>query len=402
MPNSWGWSRCALVAVTLALGQLCYLQSTALGRNAPTPMGRGDASYPVLQSTPADDGSFTFDEPVEWSNDDFAAPGCVSPDGPCNLCGDAPCACSRPCCARPRRGAALYGEWLYLRPTGADVTHAQQQNGTGGTGTVPFGTIDTADMEYNSGFRVGGIVPGDACSGVAFSYTHFESDTFSDLQPPTIVGGGGAVGSLVQHPGAAITASVGPVHADYAIDFQLADVMYRHLWRSTPCYSIHYMLGAQYGNLEQSFFQTGQFGGGSAGVIDTSTSIGFDGGGLKIGIEGERRLGARVSAYGRLTAAAMSGKFSTHYTMLNSTTDVLLAQADWQDNRIVSHFQYEVGLGWTSCNGHWRTSAGYMFSYWGNVVTTPELIDAVQADNYVDVGDTISFDGLVTRVELRW
>ena len=40
-----------------------------------------------------------------------------------------------------------------------------------------------------------------------------------------------------------------------------------------------------------------------------------------------------------------------------------------------------------------------MFSYWTNTVTTSEFIDAVQADNYTDVGDTLGFNGLVGRVE---
>jgi hypothetical protein len=64
--------------------------------------------------------------------------------------------------------------------------------------------------------------------------------------------------------------------------------------------------------------------------------------------------------------------------------------------------EYEVGVGWTSPSDHWRFAAGYMYSHWLNTVTLAEYIDAVQADNYVNVEDTLSFDGFVTRVELRW
>jgi hypothetical protein len=98
----------------------------------------------------------------------------------------------------------------------------------------------------------------------------------------------------------------------------------------------------------------------------------------------------------------MSGQFRSRYTMLNATTDVLLAQANWKDDRVVSHVEYEIGLGWMNASGHWRFSSGYMFSHRMNAVTMPACIDAVQADNYSDVEDTISFDGLVTRVEARW
>ena len=55
-----------------------------------------------------------------------------------------------------------------------------------------------------------------------------------------------------------------------------------------------------------------------------------------------------------------------------------------------------------SPSGHWRFTTGYMLSHWANVVTTPEFIDAVQADNYTDVDGDLTFDGAVTRAELRW
>jgi hypothetical protein len=60
---------------------------------------------------------------------------------------------------------------------------------------------------------------------------------------------------------------------------------------------------------------------------------------------------------------------------------------------------YELGVAWTSTQGNLRLAVGYMVSYWFNAVTTPVFIDAVQADNYADVGDTITFDGAVGRIE---
>ena len=43
----------------------------------------------------------------------------------------------------------------------------------------------------------------------------------------------------------------------------------RSTFACSPCYSASYLLGVQYGNLDQVFTQTGVFGGGSAGTIDT-------------------------------------------------------------------------------------------------------------------------------------
>ena len=309
----------------------------------------------------------------------------------------APCASN---CCYPRFSWHL--DWLYLHATGADFAHAQQQNGLGGAGTVPFGEVATLDTDYESGTRLGFSVGCGPCSSVVWSYTYFESDAASSIDAPVIPGGGGAVGSLVHHPGAAITASAGPLDAFYEIDFQMSDLMYRGVLTSSPCHSVSYLLGLQYGNLEQSFSQFGIFSGGQTGVIDTFSTIDFDGGGLKTGIDAERQIHGGLSIYGRLTGAVMSGQFSSRYTMVNSTTEVLLAQANWKDDRVVSHLEYELGLGWMSASQHWRFSTGYMFSHWMNTVTVPEFVDAVQADNYTDVGDTLSFDGFVTRVEARW
>jgi hypothetical protein len=317
--------------------------------------------------------------------------------------------CDNGCCEvmRPIRMPAyhqpmtfIYFDWLDLQARGGDVAHAQQQNGIGGAGTVPYGDIGTLDIGYNSGVRVGGEIGCNACSGVAFDYTYYTSTTSDSLDAPFIPGGGGAVGSLVQHPGAAITASAGPVDGTYDVDFQIADVVFRHLWMSGRRYAVNYMVGAEYGHLRQDFSQTGEFGGGQSGTVDTSTTIRFDGGGLKAGVDGEQRLCGGFFMYGKATAAALSGQFDSRYNMLNSTTDTLLARSKWQDDRVIGQLDWELGMGWI--RGRWRLSAGYLFSEWTNVVDTSAFVSAVQNDRYGNVRDNLTFDGLVTRLECCW
>jgi hypothetical protein len=295
----------------------------------------------------------------------------------------------------------MYVDWLWLQVSDADVAHAQQQDGIGGSGTVPFGRIGTVEIDNDSGVRVGGSISCGPCAAFTFSFTNFESYNEDTVRPPVNTQSG-AVGSLVQHPEAQITASAGPVDAAYDIDYRVADMMYRHFLTGGPCYAVNYQYGAQFGHLEQFFIQEGVFSGGQTGTIDTYTNIDFDGGGVKAGLDAERSLGCGFMIYGRLMAAIMTGRFSSHYTMINSTTDILLTRANWKDDRVVPQIEYELGVGWTSPSGHWRFTTGYMLSHWANVVTTPEFIDAVQADNYVDVDGDLTFDGAVTRVELRW
>jgi hypothetical protein len=300
----------------------------------------------------------------------------------------------------PQLKWSVFGEALWIHPTGADMAHAQQQNGIGGAGTVPFGQIGVADPSYDIGFRFGGEVRLAADAGVFASYAFFEGDAVSSIGPPSVIGGGGAVGSLVHHPGAALTASVGPVDATYDIDFQLGDVAYRKLLVRDCNQYLSVFAGARFGQLEQDFSQFGNFGGGQAGAINTSTDIEFVGAGPMVGIDGAHQIGVtRFSVYGKALVATLTGQFDSNYRMVNQTTDSLLALSMWQDDRIVPMFDYELGVAWTSPQGHLRLAAGYMVSYWFNAVTTPVFVDAVQADNYVNVEDTVSFDGAVGRVE---
>jgi hypothetical protein len=317
-----------------------------------------------------------------------------------------PCACGKPACKKCcgfGHCTSVWGDFLFLHPTGADVPHAQQQNGTGGAGTVPFGIVGEADPDYEPGVRVGGVIGLSPCSSIALAYTFFESDTVSFVEPPIVPGGGGAVGSLVQHPGAALIASAGPVEATYEIDFQLGEIEYRSLLWGDHLGWVNYSAGLRYAHLEQDFAQFGFFGGSQAGVINTQTRSDFDGGGALFGLDGERIIGCKgFSLYGNAGVSPVVGQFTTTYSMYNESTDVLLADVRWKDDRFVTILDYELGLAWTSCSGCLRLSAGYMAQFWYNTITTPELIDAVRATNYTDVGDTLSFDGLVTRVEVRF
>lgn len=323
------------------------------------------------------------------------------------------CQTARDCCGDGCCGDGCCGGWgcpwqhcnsvwaglLYLHPTGADMAHAQQQNGTGGAGTVPFGRIGAADPDYEPGFEIGANWALTNVSSVVASYTWFESDTRDSLP----VGPGTAVGSLVQHPGAGIISSAGPLNAAYDISFELADLKYRRLLFGDQRGWMNYSVGARYGNLDQDFLQTGVFSGSQAGTIAVLSDVEFDGAGAIFGIDGERRFGRRgLSFYGNLSVSPLAGEVTSFYSMQNATTNTLLAQSIWEDDRFITILEYELGIAWTSCDGCWRIASGYTAAFWYNAVTTPVWVDAVQGDNYVDVGDTLSFDGLTLRVERRF
>jgi hypothetical protein len=165
---------------------------------------------------------------------------------------------------------------------------------------------------------------------------------------------------------------------------------------------VNYTVGVRYGNLQQQFTQTGSFA-PPAGVIHTATDIHFNGGGLRLGLDGRRRIGCGgLSFYGKGFVNVLFGEFSSSYTQTNTTTSVVQAYSTWDDDRVVPVLEYELGLSWQGCCGRLRLSAGYYTAFWFNAITTPEYVQAVQNANFVNLGDTIAFDGLTTRVEYRF
>ena len=139
---------------------------------------------------------------------------------------------------------------------------------------------------------------------------------------------------------------------------------------------------------------------------NVDTDVNFDGAGIRLGLEGERTANCcNVFVYGKASASFLGGEFQGNY-LQSSADNPAIAETDWREARLVSILDCEVGVGWTSCDGHVRASAGYMVSGWLNVVKTPEFIAAVQANQYhgpdkID-GNALVFDGLVTRLEVRW
>jgi hypothetical protein len=294
----------------------------------------------------------------------------------------------------------VYGEYLYLLPTDADMAHAFQQNGVGGPGTVPDGRVGVVQPDFTSAFRIGFGVALGPCASVGASYSRFDSHATDELAAPQGVGGN--VQSLVLHPNSINAGSTSSlVNAALDIDYQTADLEYRRLISSNYKHGVNYGVGARYGKLEQEFLQVGDFA-PPTGRIQTTTDIKFEGVGLRAGLDGEHRLGCTgFAGYGKLFMNVLFGEFRSAYTQLNTTTTVVQANSTWDDRRVLPVLEYEVGLSWTSRNGHWRTASGYYTAFWYNTVTTGQFVQAVQNADFVDVGETLAFNGFVTRIEFR-
>jgi hypothetical protein len=292
---------------------------------------------------------------------------------------------------------SFFGEFLYLKPTGIDVVHAQQELVPG----IPFGQIASTDFDYEPGVRIGGDMAMSPHSSIAGSYTFYESGATSSVAPPTVGGLTGTVGSLVQVPDVGVLGATSAVTAQSEFDFQLADLEYRTRLRQGQNFWINGGVGLRYGQLEQSFAQTGDFA--VVGEIDTASTVDFNGGGVKLALDGGRNIGSRgFSVYGRTSLSPLAGSYRSTYSMFNDDLDTTLVQANWKEDRITTLLDYEVGLAWVGPRGRWRFAAGYTQAFWFNAVTTAEYIDAVRTSDYHGVSDTIMLNGLTARVEHLW
>ena len=313
-------------------------------------------------------------------------------------CGcDDGCGCLDGCCG-PRWFA--YGELLYIRPTNEKVAYAVPINGAivppGGAAPVQVGLEATVDCDYDVGFRVGGGVFLNDCSSLGLAYTHYETDIADAIvrTPPFVLR------SLVDHPGSwAAPTDFLNAAARLDIDLDLVDLDYRHPLVCDGCCLINYLVGARYAHLDQTF--TSIFT--NATTIETvDAAVSFDGGGVRLGLEGERQVGCLgLMLYGRGVASFVGGNFRGRYLQADDGRGLVVATG-WNEDRIATILDLEVGLGWTSPGGRLRTSAGYMFSGWYDVLIMDEFIDSVRMNNSVDAGDTLGFDGLVVRGELRF
>ncbi len=309
----------------------------------------------------------------------------------CSTCGNQ--GCNRHSSAFYKRSA--WGEFLFLRPRNAEVAYAVPVDGPINAPVVntpqQIGRVGLVDPDFSAGFRVGFALDMGPTSSLAVQYTKFENST----QDATTINAPDVVFPLVVHPttiNAAITTTA--ANATMDIDFDLIDLEHRGLLSCGKNYTLSYFGGLRYGRLAQNFHAQYNFN----QTTDVFTNMNFDGVGPRIGLYGESYGRHGFSFFARTEANFLAGQFSGNY-LQQSTTNSLQAQADWKAGRIVSILELELGISWKDRCDRLRLRAGYMVSGWFNTVTTQRWVDAVQANEFDALSDTVTFDGFTARAE---
>lgn len=291
-----------------------------------------------------------------------------------------------------------FGELLWLRPRNAEVVHAVPYDASASPPPgipIQAGRTGIADYNYDPAFRVGFVLAINDRAAMSASYTRLESHAWDRLAANIPF----QIRSTIAHPQTPNAGTSGSAAAAAAgIDLDLLEVDYRRQFACGECYSLSYLAGARYVYLEQGF--ASRFGSNNQDTV--LSDIRFDGGGIRFGLEGERQLNNRcLSLYGSGVVSFVVGEFDAIYTQ-GQSFDASLVNTRWSAGRIVPIVDLELGVSFTGPRGRVRYSGGYMVSIWGNVAKTDDFIRAVQTNNFVDLGNTLSFDGLVVRAEYRF
>jgi hypothetical protein len=287
----------------------------------------------------------------------------------------------------------VFADLLYLRPGNIDYIYAVEQTGTLPTDS-PTGPTGRVGFDAALGYRLGVTQALSDCSSLQATYLWFQDDTQSSITATP-----GNV--LIFQPGLPAIPNVGAssitASSRYNIRFQQVDLDYRSLLYGTYDSSINYFAGLRYANLKQDFHAEEDVG-APTGLTAVNSHISFDGFGIGMGLDGMRRNpNCGLLVYGRSSASFVSGEFKANYRQTSQFVTGSIGN-NLVDYRVVTILQTELGTGWQSACGRLRVTVGYQFAGWFNSLTTGSYILGVQNRQFNNLNETITFDGLVTRV----
>ena len=292
----------------------------------------------------------------------------------------------------------VFGEYLFWNVHNADIPFAQAFDGVDPNTSVPRGPVGIVSPNFESGIRLGAGVGLSDHSWLVGTVTYFTEATDGSIAAPpgNVLHNFLVFPNTVNSAGDSLTAS-----ARYIIDMRTADLDYKCAFVDNDHLSLYWLAGARYAHLRQNLSSTYEI----TGTTTTDSNINFDGGGPRIGLEGEYRILCGFYGYGKGMANLLVGQFQGSFVERNVFTG-LVGQTSVSEDRLVPVLELEIGAGWQCKNGRVRISGGYYVGTWFNIMNVPSLGQGVGANNFTTNGnnmrDNMTFDGFVGRVEFRF
>jgi hypothetical protein len=360
-----------------------------------------EASLPLYEYEPygAEYAPYGMEYPMEF------APG-YAPWRPSLGLPGLPCTCRLPDLSW-LRGAGVFGEYLYLRPRDTEVAIAVPGQGPvimGGNPAiaVPQGSLVILDPDYSQGYRAGFFLPLDGCSTLQVTYTSFESDTqngralTADQINQNIV-----LFPLLLHPRTLLpgNATNVQVNGQLAIDLEMIDADTRVLLFDNGRFSATGYAGVRWADLTQDL--TANYTINQGTVVRAMSS--FEGQGPRLGVDGYGSVGCwGFGYYARSEVSFLYGSVKGDYLQyqVNNPANPQIF-TDWKADRIAPVYEMELGLQWMGPRKRLRVSVGYLMSVWFNVLKAEDVVQGVQQNQFDDLSDSMTFDGVAARVEFK-
>lgn len=289
---------------------------------------------------------------------------------------------------------------LYLRPRNAEVAYAVPIDGPiiNGPANNPLqiGSVGVVDFDYTAGFS-GGI--NLACNAMTSIYAEVMMLDCNCMIASQLRARCNAIRPC-SHPFSTSAATdFLSASSTLDIDFDTLDVGIRHLIVGGRVFAINYNVGARYSRLEQRFGATFV----DNGIENVATDIDFEGGGLRLGLEAERQSCQNRLRIYQIVRQLPGRTLCKATTSQGQSFDPTVVDTSWEAGRVLPCWTWNsVPAEELAPNRHIRLNAGYLVSAWFNTVTTDDFIRSVQQNDFINLGDTLTFDGLRAMAELRF
>jgi hypothetical protein len=284
-------------------------------------------------------------------------------------------------------GLFLKADYLYAKPRRdtQDFAILDPVNNN-----VPVGAIQSLDWEWRSGLRAGGglRLPGEGWEAGIF-YTYLHDAVSGSVTAPD----GGILFATLTHPGT--VEQVTSADAASSFNYHVFDLEIGRHFKACPSLDLRLFGGARFARIDQRFNVL--YDGGDANIDFVSTRLNFNGGGARLGAEGDWAFLGNLSLFTRAAGSLVLGEFSSHVAETNNAGATTLVDVSQRFDKVVPVLELAVGVAWRY--KELRVSAGYEFTNWFGLVDQPDFVDDLHQGKFSRRISDVSLDGLVARLE---
>ncbi len=297
-------------------------------------------------------------------------------------------------------------DYLYVRASFSEAIAYIEQNIDDPANS--FDTFHELNFQHDSSYRFGGGYKLGCCDEeIRFMFTRMNSYA-SAIAP---------VGSFVAYE---TTSPDGPTLIDADVDTKSFDLDYRKTiplggpvctdcgdtcsdaccGPACPAWDITWSGGLRFAEVDwnRNYFAVGD---AFERFRETNSTLNFDGGGPRVGLEGRRYFGKQnwCSVFLKGDISVLLGQMSQQVQRIDENNFVTTQTA--RGRRIIPVTEIEAGLS-AKLTKRSLLSAGYLFSAWHDLGFRDQFNFATQLESNYDDANILGFDGFFARLEFGY